>query len=275
MIRKLLISLEVKFWLNNERWPAHFSLVGKTFPPAFEPARPNVSAPRSSPKRPRATVSTFFWNKSTTWVLTLIALGLLRGAVHLSTLVRTAQKLTQAQRRQLRLPRKKGTRFHSVPCSDVFRRVWHGIDRQRLAGSLTRWLQSQAGELPRTLAIDGKTIRDHLGLIVARIDTEEGTPVALAANVKGKGHELKTTQALLASPEVNLLNATVTADSLHGQDETAHLITREKGGDYLLQVRDNQPTLRALAERQLEQAHPLFLPPTASTDASSCASSTA
>ena len=121
----------------------------------------------------------------------------------------------------------------------------------------------------------GKPSATTLGLIVARIDTEEGTPVALAAHVKGKGHELKTTQALLASPQVNLLNATVTADSLPGQDETAHLITREKGGHYLLQVRDHQPTLRALAERQLEPARPLFLPPTASTDASSCASSAA
>ena len=127
----------------------------------------------------------------------------------------------------------------------------------------------------KLLSIDGKTIRDHLGLIVARIDTEEGTPVALAAHVKGKGHELKTTQQWLASTEVNLLNATVTADSLHGQDEAAHLITREKGGDYLLQIRDHQPTRRALAERQLEQARPLFLPPTASTDASSCACSAA
>ena len=154
----------------------------------------------------------------------------------------------------------------------MFRDVLHGIDLQLLAQSLTSWLQSQVGELPRTLAIDGKTIRDHLGLIVALVDTQEGTPVALAANVKGKGHELKTTQKLLASPEVNLLNATVTADSLHCQDQTAHIITREKGGDYLLQVRDNQPTLRALAEQQLEQEPPLFLPPTATTDVPSCAS---
>ena len=208
-------------------------------------------------------------------VLTLVALGLLRGAVHLSTIVRTAQKLTQAQRRQLRLPRKKATHFYSVPCYDVFRDVLHGIDLQILAESLTGWLQSQAGELPRTLAVDGKTIREHLGLIVALVDTEEGTPVALAANVKGKGHELKTTQQLLASPHVNLLHATVTADSLHCQDQTAHIITRQKGGDYLLQVRDNQPTLRALAEQQLAQARPLFLPPTATTDALSCASSPA
>ena len=191
-------------------------------------------------------------------VLTLIALGLLGGAVQLSTLVRTAQKLTQAQRRQLRLPRKKGTRFHSVPCYDVFRQLLHQIDLQLLAQSLTRWLQSQAGVLPRTLAIDGKTIRDHLGLIVTLVDAEEGTPVAVAANPKGKGHELKTTQELLGSPEVNLLHATVTADSLHCQNQTVHRITREKGGDYLLQVRDNQPTLRALAEQQLELKAPFF-----------------
>lgn len=127
-------------------------------------------------------------------VLTLVALGLLRGAVHLSTIVRTAQKLTQAQRQQLRLPFKKGTKFRSVPCSDVFREVLHRMDVHLLAQRLTQWLQSQAGELPRTLAIDGKTIRDHLGLIVALVDTEEGTPVALAAHLEGKGHELKTTQ---------------------------------------------------------------------------------
>jgi len=205
-------------------------------------------------------------------VLTLIALGLLGGAVHLSTIVRTAQKLSQSQRRQLRLPRKKGGRFYCIPGYDVFRQVLHRIDLEVLAQNLTQWLQSQTGQLPRTLAVDGKTIRDHLGLIVALVDTEEGVPVALAANVKGKGHELKTTQALLRSPEVNLINATVTADSLHCQDETAHIIVREKGGDYLLQVRDNQPTLRALAEQQLEARSPLFPPSTGTTAEPSCVS---
>jgi hypothetical protein len=205
-------------------------------------------------------------------VLTLIALGLLRGAVHLSTIVRTAQKLTQAQRKQLRLSYKKGTKFRSVPGYDVFREVLRRIDLELLAQRLTQWLQSHTGELPRTLAVDGKIIREHLGLIVALVDTEDGTPVALAANVEGKGHELKTTQKLLASPEVNLLGATVTADSLHCQDQSAHLITREKGGDYLVQVRDNQPTLHALAQSQLATKLPLFRSPTASTDAPSCAS---
>jgi hypothetical protein len=203
-------------------------------------------------------------------VLALVALGLLSGAVHRSAIVRLAQKLTQAQRRQLRLPRKKGTKFWRVPGYDVFRQVLHRIDWEALARRLTQWLQAHAGERPRTLAVDGKIIREHLGLIVALVDTEDGTPVALAAHVQGKGHELKTTQALLASPEVSLLNATVTADSLHCQDQTAHIITREKGGDYVLQVRDNQPKLHELAQAKLAGQAPLFLLSTRTMGAPSC-----
>lgn len=200
-------------------------------------------------------------------VLALVALGLLRGSVHLSGILRTAQRLNQNQRAHLRLRCKKGTRFRPIPGYDVFREVLRRVDLEALARGLTQWLQTHAGQLPRTLAVDGKTIRDHLGLIVTLVDTEEGTPVAVAADVRGKGHELKTTQALLASPEVNLLHATVTADSLHCQDQTAHLITRDKGGDYLLQIRDNQPTLHQLAQQQLAQAPPLSPKPTADTAA--------
>ena len=135
-----------------------------------------------------------------------------------------------------------------------------------LARVLTVWMQAHAGELPRTLAIDGKTIRDHLGLIITLVDTEDGVPVAVMADVRGKGHELKGVQNLLASPEVNLINAVVTADSLHCQDQTAHIITREKGGDYVLQIRDNQPTLHAHAQKQLAEVTPLFLHPKPATD---------
>jgi hypothetical protein len=192
-------------------------------------------------------------------VLTIVALGLLRGAVHLSTILRTGQKLSQSQRKQLRLPFKKDTRFRSVPSYDVYREVLRRVDLAALSQRLTEWLQSHSGALPRTLAVDGKIIREQLGLIVTLVDSQEGTPVAVAANLEGKGHELKTTQALLASEEVNLLNATVTADSLHCQDQTAHLITREKGGHFVLQVRGNQRHLQEFAQKQLAQSPPLFL----------------
>lgn len=194
-------------------------------------------------------------------VLTIIALALLRGAVHLSTIHRTGTKLDQRQRAHLGLGFKKGTRFRPAPGYFVYRDLLRALDLDAFARVLTTWLQAHAGQLPRTLAIDGKTIRDHLGLVVTLVDTEEGTPVALAAHPEGKGHELKTAQALLASPEVNLHGATVTGDSLHCQDQTAAIIVLEKGGDYLLQVRDNQPTVYTYVQTQTAPLSPLLTKP--------------
>jgi hypothetical protein len=173
----------------------------------------------------------------------------------------------------LRLPFKKGTKFRSVPCYAVFREVLQRLDLEIFGERLTAWMQSHTGQLPRTLAVDGKVIREKLGLIVALVDTEQGMPVAVAANTQGKGHELKTTQKMLASPQVNLLNATVTADSLHCQKRTAHIIAREKGSQYILQVRDNQPKLRRRAEEKLAKEAPLFLQSMATTGAPSSANS--
>jgi hypothetical protein len=199
-------------------------------------------------------------------ILTIVALALLRGAVHLSTLHRTGQKLDQRQRGHLDLPFKKGTRFRMVPGYFVYREVLAQLDLERFAQVLTRWLQQHLGQLPRTLAIDGKIIRHNLGLIVSLVDAEEGVPVAVRADVRGEGHELKTAQQLLARPEVHLHNATVTADSLHCQDETSHGIALDKGGDFVLQIRDNQPTLHALAQQKLQGSSPLLPRAKAITD---------
>jgi hypothetical protein len=200
-------------------------------------------------------------------VLVIVALGLLRGAVHLSTIYRTGQKLDQRQRAHLGLPFKRGTRFRPAPGYFVYRDILAALDLERLAEVLTAWLQAHAGQLPRTLAIDGKIIRDHLGLIVTLVDAQEGTPVAVMAATAGKGHELKTAQKLLASPAVNLQNATVTTDSLHCQDQTVHTIVLEKGGDFLVQVRDNQPTVHIHAQTKLAHSTPLLSKPKAVTDA--------
>lgn len=85
------------------------------------------------------------------------------------------------------------------------------------------------------------------------------------AEPRGKGHELKAVQNLLASPQVNLKGAILTADSLDCQDQTAHLITREKGGDHILQIRGNQLTLEDFAQRQLDLVRPLCPKSTAVT----------
>ncbi|NWG76067.1 MAG: ISAs1 family transposase, partial [Rubrivivax sp.] len=179
-------------------------------------------------------------------VLTLIALALLGGAQSVSDIHRTAQRLSPVQRRSIGLRPKKGTRFYPVPGYDLYRDVLAALDLEAFARLLTGWLQARAGLLPRTLALDGKTIRENLGCIISLVDQEDGVPVALAA-APHKGHELKAAQSLLADEQVLLTGAVVSADALHCQQHTAQIITQQKGGDYLLAVKANQPTLAARA----------------------------
>jgi predicted transposase YbfD/YdcC len=68
--------------------------------------------------------------------------------------------------------------------------------------------------------------------------------------------ELKVARQLLGSLP-SLEGKTVTADPLHCQKQTAHAII-DKGGDYLLQIKANQPTLLKLAHLKPEQTP--FLP---------------
>ena len=83
-----------------------------------------------------------------------------------------------------------------MPGYDLYRDVLAALDLEAFARLRTGWLQARAGLLPRTLALDGKTIRERLGCIVSLVDHEDGVPVALAA-APGKGHELKAGPGLV------------------------------------------------------------------------------
>jgi hypothetical protein len=192
--------------------------------------------------------------------LVILALGLLAGKVHLAEIQRFGTRLSQPQRQALGFWPKKGTQYYPVPTYTVLRDLLIALNLDAFADVLTRWLQSQAGLLPASLALDGKTIRDHLGCLVSLVEHEDGAPVALSA-APNKGHELPAAQKLLRSDAVNLLGCVVTADPLHCQKETAQIITQEKGGDYVLGVKDNQPTVRQNAQKKLAGVTPLLSRP--------------
>ena len=200
-------------------------------------------------------------------VLTVIALGLLAGKKDLAEIQRFGTRLSQPQRKALGFWPKKGTKYFSVPTYTVLRDLLIALDLAALADVLTRWLQAQAGRLPASLALDGKTIRDHLGLIVSLVEHEDGAPVALLA-APNKGHELPAAQKLLRADAVNLLGCVVTADPLHCQKETAQIITQEKGGDFVLGIKANQPTVRQNAEQKLAGVTPLLSRPNPAAAAS-------
>jgi hypothetical protein len=203
-------------------------------------------------------------------VLTLIAMALLAGRREIAEIARFAMTLSPGQRRRLGLPRKKGTRaFYKVPGYGVFYQVLTRMDPEAFASLLNGWLQSRAGTLPQALALDGKMIRDHIGLLTLA-QHEDGAPQAVAVYDQKEGTprcEQTAASALLGKLPA-LDGKIITADPLHCQRHHARTIV-EKGGDYLLQIKGNQPNLLKQAQGLDGLKDTPFLPtPIRATDAS-------
>ena len=182
-------------------------------------------------------------------VLTLIALALLAGRREIAEIARFATTLTPPQRRRLGLPLKQGTRrFYQVPGYGVFYQVLTRMDPEAFATLLTDWLQARAGSLPAALALDGKMIRDHIGLLTLA-QHQDGAPQAVAVYDQ-KEHTPRceqTAAAALVESLPALDGKLLTTDPLHCQRPLARRIV-EKGGDYLLQIKGNQPKLLQQAQ---------------------------
>jgi hypothetical protein len=192
-------------------------------------------------------------------MLALIALGLLMGARDVLDIWRKVACLSQSQREAIGLwVRDRQSRRLKMPGYDALNDLLAAIDPGAYAHTLTAWLQVNAGVLPRTLALDGKSVGNgRCGMIITLCRHEDGRPVAMTpASGKKEDCEVSEARALLADPRVELINALVTADPLHNKEATARVIL-EKGGDYLIGTKENTPVRLENATRALENA-PFF-----------------
>ncbi len=182
-------------------------------------------------------------------VLAIVAMALLSGYRDIAQIHRFGQRLTQAQRKALGLPRKAGKAFYRVPGYKTYYHLLGKLDPDVLASHLSEWLRAHQGQLPASLAMDGKMIRRTVGT-VCLVDHETGVPEAMAtmSMKEGEGErcEIKTAQRLIKQIP-DLSGRTITADALHCQVETAQEIV-SRGGDFVLQVKDNQKTVHKLAQ---------------------------
>ena len=109
------------------------------------------------------------------------------------------------------------------------------------------------------LALDGKFIRNTVG-VVCLVDHETGVPrsMAKASKKEGEGRdcEIKAAQRMIRG-ESDLSNTLITADALHCQHKTARDIVA-RGGDFILQAKDNQKTVHNLARNLTEDPAPLL-----------------
>jgi hypothetical protein len=174
-------------------------------------------------------------------MLGLIALGLLMGARDVLDIWRKVACLSQSQREALGLcVRDKQSGRLTMPGYDALNDLLGAIDPQSYGRALSAFLQAHAGLLPRSLALDGKSVGNgRCGMIITLCRHEDGRPVAMTvARGKKEDCEVSEGRALLADPQVELANALITADPLHNKEQTVRVILK-KGGDYLLGTKQN------------------------------------
>jgi hypothetical protein len=137
----------------------------------------------------------------------------------------------------------------SAQCDhNTYSRVLHRLDVAAFEAAVSRRIRSRLGphDAPH-VSIDGKTLRGSrdgqtpaVHLLAAYTPDVQVVPAQL--RVDAKTNELKAALEMLAILPIN--GRIVTADAIQTHREICATVI-EAGGDYILSVKDNQPTLRA------------------------------
>lgn len=169
-------------------------------------------------------------------------------------LARYAATLSQSQLRALRFRCEAGTARLRRPKKTVFHTLLNRVDAEVLERVLLRWQNRmvKTAEDP-VVIVDGKRMR-HGG--VEMVNAVSGAGQFLGGVITDeKSNEIPAARQVLA--RLDLTGKTVLTDALHTQVETARQIVFEQGGDYLMTVKGNQPTLHKTLEGLFqEQAFP-------------------
>jgi predicted transposase YbfD/YdcC len=138
---------------------------------------------------------------------------------------------------------------HGIPCADWLRSVMNRIDPDLFAACFTSWVAACWPDKPELVAIDGKTSRrSHnrkTGQKALHLVSAFATTSRLVLGqeaVDEKSNEVTAIPALLE--RLDLAGALVSIDAM-GCNPTIAQSIRDAEADYLLAVKDNQPTLHA------------------------------
>lgn len=142
---------------------------------------------------------------------------------------------------------------HKPPCAATLFTIFGRLDREAFEARLGAWADSvvaQAEAVPEAdqeaMAVDGKTLRGakkhgapgtHLLSVLSH---RFGLTLTQQA-VDTKTNEIKAIQSVLA--QIVLQGRVLTMDALLTQRQVAQTIV-DKGGDYVMIVKDNQPKLK-------------------------------
>jgi predicted transposase YbfD/YdcC len=137
---------------------------------------------------------------------------------------------------------------HGIPSHDTFGRVFARLSPDAFEACFRQWMAAlSANSAGRLVAVDGKTLRGSFDtaaktaavhMISAWCQTNQTVLGQIVCD--DKTNEITNMPKLLEL--LDLDGAVVTADAMHCQKKTAEAII-QRGGNYLLQVKDNQHQL--------------------------------
>ncbi len=197
--------------------------------------------------------------------LVTVAVGAMLSGVVLGQrdLAAFAAGLSSVQMAALNFPRRGKPRRFECPGETTFFRLLTHLDSRALEAALLDWLNHVLGPRPAAddqVSVDGKELLHSRGQQVVSAYTVQGGRWLGSESVAPGSNEIPAAQTLLRRAPIE--GMLVTADALHTQTETARIITQEKGADYLLSVKGNQPQL-ARTLRQFHTASRRAFPPSA------------
>lgn len=147
---------------------------------------------------------------------------------------------------------------HGIPSHDTLGRVFAMLDSKALGAAFREWMASVANLTQGgVIALDGKTLRRSFretgGGFIHMVSAWSAANRLVLGQVKTdeKSNEITAIPKLLKL--LQLQGCTVTIDAMGCQKPIAQQIV-DGGGDYMLAVKDNQPTLAAEVHTTFEDS---------------------
>jgi hypothetical protein len=182
-------------------------------------------------------------------VLAIAVCAILCGARGFAAISEWGKNASQKTLARLGCRRDKTTKRYIAPSEPTVRRVLQTIDAAAVDREVGAWTlqQAQVAQKKATVCLDGKTLRGSakkggkqvqlLSAFLAR----EGAVIA-QQQIESKSNEIPAVAPMLQA--VDIQGMVVTADALHTQKGFAEFVVKEKKADYVLTVKDNQPSLK-------------------------------
>lgn len=150
------------------------------------------------------------------------------------------------------------TLANGIPSHDTFGRVFARLDPAQLVACIQQWLDEIGREIGKHIAIDGKTLRGSFDKAAGKNPLHLVSAWACEARLtlgqvatEAKSNEITAIPLLLEL--LDLKGATVTIDAMGCQKEIAKKIV-DRGGDYVLALKDNHPKLAAAVSEEFTKA---------------------